>query len=85
MTTQIEGSHQHARSGKLYTYKAGYSVRGSDIAWRADVQHAERGSEFHRSGTIPTGTPAAGAIAEQVVRDAVVAAIDATEDDSHAL
>jgi hypothetical protein len=84
VTTQIEGSHQHARTGKLYTYKAGYSVRGNDIAWQADVQRAE-GAQFHRSGTIPTGTPAAGAIAEQVVRDAVVAAIDAADDGSHAL
>ncbi len=84
MTTQIEGSHQHARSGKLYTYRAGYSVLGSDIAWQADVEHAQ-GWLFHRSGTVSTGTPAAGAIAEQVVRDAVVAAIDAAEDDSHAL
>jgi hypothetical protein len=84
VTTHIEGSHQHARSGKLYTYKARYSVNGSDIAWDADVEHAE-GLQFQRSGTVPTGTPAAGTIAEQVVRDAVVAAIDAQEDESHAL
>ncbi len=81
---QMEGSHQHAKTGKLYVYKAGYSVHGSDIVWQADVRQAE-GSQFRRGGTISTGTPAAAAIAEQVVRDAVVAAIDATEDDSHAL
>ncbi len=79
MTNQIEGTHQHAKTGKLYTYKAHYSVNGSDIAWQAEVNQAA-GSPFLRSGTVPTGTPAAGAIAEQVVRDAVVAAIDAADD-----
>ena len=41
MAIEIEGSHQHAKSGKLYTYKADYAVRSGDIEWHATVQHAQ--------------------------------------------
>ena len=84
MATQIDGTHQHAKSGKLYTYTAGYDVDDGDIRWQATVQQAQE-VRLRPEGTIATNTPAASAIAEQAVRDAVVSAIDAQEDDSPGL
>jgi hypothetical protein len=75
----IDGSHQHAKSGKLYTYSADFDVAGSDIRWRATVQQSDE-VRLRPGGTIATNTPAAGTIAEQAVRDAVIAAIDAFDD-----
>jgi hypothetical protein len=75
----IDGSHQHAKSGKLYTYRADYDVDGSDIRWQATVQQGDDVC-LRPDGTIATNTPAAGTIAEQAVRDAVIAAIDAFDD-----
>jgi len=77
--SRIDGSHQHATSGKLYTYEAEYDVAGSDIRWRATVQQAEE-VRLRPQGTIATNTPAAGTIAEQAVRDAVVKEIDGADD-----
>lgn len=79
MESEIDGKHQHANSGKLYTYRAEYSVDDGDIRWRAKVQQGEDLCATP-DGTIATGTPAAEAIAAQAVRDAVVAAIDQLED-----
>jgi hypothetical protein len=79
---RIEGTHQHAKSGRLYHYTAGYEV-GADsaIRWHATVQqHADDEVRFRPEGTIAVNTPAAAAIAEQAVRDAVLSAIDAVED-----
>jgi len=77
--TKFDGTHQHAASGKLYTYRAEYDVASGDIGWKATV---EQGAEvrLRPSGTIAANTPAAATIAEQAVRDAVVAAIDAFDD-----
>ena len=79
MATDIDGSHQHATSGKLYTYRADFDVASGDIRWRATVKQGGA-VRLSPNGTIVTNTPAAGTIAEQAVRDAVVAAIDACED-----
>ena len=79
MASEVDGTHQHAKSGKLYTYRAEYSVDDGDIRWRAKVQQGEDLCATP-DGTIATGTPAAEAIAAQAVRDAVVAAIDQLED-----
>lgn len=79
MDTHVDGKHQHAKSGKLYTYDAEYSVDNGDIRWRARVQQGEDVCATP-DGTIATGTPAAEAIAEQAVRDAVVTAIDQLDD-----
>lgn len=79
MANQIDGTHQHAKSGKLYTYTAGFDVTGGDIRWHATVQQAEE-VRLRPEGMIETNTPAAAAIAEQAVRDAVVSAIDAQDD-----
>ncbi|WP_280155575.1 hypothetical protein [Piscinibacter sp. XHJ-5] len=79
MASEVDGTHQHAKSGKLYTYQAEYSVAGADIRWRAKVQQGEDLCATP-DGTIATGTPAAEAFAEQAVRDAVVTAIDLLED-----
>ncbi len=79
MALAIDGTHQHAKSGKLYTYKADYLVKSGNIEWQAVVQDAGERC-FRRNGTIAANTPAAATIAEQAVRDAVVTAIDALED-----
>ena len=79
MDLAIAGNHQHAKSGKLYSYEADYVVRSGDIEWQAVVHDADERS-FRRNGTIAANTPAASTIAEQAVRDAVVTAIDALED-----
>jgi hypothetical protein len=79
VASEVDGKHQHAQSGKLYTYRAEYSVDSGDIRWRAEVQQGEDICATP-DGTIATGTPAAEAIAEQAVRDAVVTVIDLIED-----
>jgi hypothetical protein len=81
MENRIEGNHQHARSGRLYKYQAGYDV-GDDgaIRWQAAVRQAAEEVRLRPEGTIAVNTPAAGAIAEQAVRDAVLAAIDSMDD-----
>ena len=80
VANEIDGSHQHATSGKLYMYRAGYDVANGVIDWRATVQQADE-VRLRPTGTIAVNTPAAGTIAEQAVRDAVLAAIDAFEDE----
>ena len=80
MANDIDGSHQHATSGKLYTYNAAYDVSQGDIRWRATVLRSDD-VRFERTGSIAANTPAAETIAEQAVRDAVVSAIDALEDE----
>ena len=79
MAHEIDGTHEHAKSGKLYAYQASYDVAGGDIRWRATVQQAEA-VRLRPNGTISTNMPAAITIAEQAVRDAVVKAIDAFDD-----
>ena len=79
MANAIDGKHQHAKSGKLYTYTADYVVTSGDIEWKAVVADAQERC-YRPQGRINANTPAAGAIAEQAVRDAVVTAIDALED-----
>ena len=80
MANAIDGKHQHAKSGKLYTYNASYDVSRGDIRWRATMLRSDD-VRFERAGNITANTPAAETIAEQAVRDAVVSAIDALEDD----
>ena len=80
MPTPLEGTHQHARSGKVYTYSASYSTDGGgDITWSAQVTQ-EGELRLSPGGVIPTGSPAADAIAPAAVVDAVVKAIDGIAD-----
>ncbi|MEW6706899.1 MAG: hypothetical protein AB1430_18795 [Pseudomonadota bacterium] len=79
MSAQIEGTHQHAKSGKAYAYSARYSIAGTDIVWQARIELEGR-LRAEPGGTIQTGSPAAQAIAEKAVLDAVLASIDALDD-----
>lgn len=76
----LEGTHQHAKSAKVYTYDADYETRGNgDIVWRARV--SEEGElRAKPTGTIATGSPAVDAIAEKAVLDALLKAIDKIDD-----
>jgi hypothetical protein len=76
----LEGTHQHAKSAKVYTYRAEYETRDDgDIVWRARVSEEDQ-LRAEPGGTIRTGSPAADAIAEKAVLDALLAAIDEIED-----
>jgi|GEM_PF-3454078 len=68
-------THEQGTSAKVYTYEGDFDVCDDTITWRAQVRHAE---EHPRaiSGTIPVTSPALGALAEKVVRDAIVKRID---------
>lgn len=84
MAIPIEGSHQHAKSGRVYNYRGEYRTEGDNIRWRAEVSQQGR-TRLQPQGEIRAGTPAAGAIAEAAVTDAVVKAIDDFDDASPAL
>jgi hypothetical protein len=79
MAQQIEGTHQHATSGKVYAWRARYATHDGDIDWQANVE-AEGEARAQPRGTIHTGSPAADAIAEKAVVDAVLKSIDELED-----
>jgi hypothetical protein len=74
-----ETTHEHATNAKVYTYDADYAVEDDRIEWTADVR---RGTDFKVKlhGSIPMTSPGLAAVAEEAVRDAVVAQIDAIED-----
>lgn len=69
-------THEQGTSAKVYTYEADFVVHEDTIAWQAQVCHAQ---EHPRaiSGSIPITSPAIGALADKVVRDAIVKQIDA--------
>lgn len=81
MPSPIEGTHQHARSGKVYAYRAEYRTDDGDIDWWAEV-HQDGELRLKPEGHLSTQTPAADAIAPAAVLDAVVTAIDAIDDDA---
>jgi hypothetical protein len=72
-------THEHGPSGKVYSYEGDYDVGDDAIAWNATISHsgARRGSF---DGTVPLTSPAIAALAEKVVRDAIVKRIDSFED-----
>lgn len=81
MASTVEGAHQHAKSGRVYAYRAEYEERNGDIAWRATVSQ-DGELRLRPDGVIRAQTPAAGAIAEPAVVDAVLQAIDHIDDAS---
>jgi hypothetical protein len=84
MSIPLEGTHQHAKSGKVYSYQADYRTQDGDVLWNARVlQDGEL--RLEPSGVVATQTPAADTIAESVVVDAVVNSIDAFDDGEPAL
>lgn len=80
MPSHLEGTHQHAQSGRVYAFRAEYDTRDDgDIVWRAQVSE-EGDLRAEPAGTIATGSVAVDAIAEKAVLDAVVHSIDDLED-----
>ena len=73
-----EATHEHGGTARVYSYRAHYDVNGSDIVWSADIRQGEEPWQ-KIDGTIPLTAPGVAALAEQAVRDAVVAQIDALE------
>lgn len=71
-----EATHERGATGRTYSYRAEYSVSETSIDWSADVLHGVD-VEFRLHGSIPITSPGVAAVAEQAVRDAVVARIDA--------
>jgi len=84
MSTPINGTHQHAKSGKVYEYRADYRTEDGDIHWWAEVQH-DGELCMKPEGHLATQTPAADAIAPGAVLDAVVKAIDQLDDPAQGL
>ena len=68
-------THEQGTSAKVYTYEGDYDVGADTIAWRAQISHAQEQPRA-ASGTISVTSPAIGALAEKVVRDAIVKHID---------
>lgn len=68
-------THEHRATAKVYTYEADYEVRDDAIVWNAHVTHGEEPDQ-QCSGSIPLTSPALPAVAEEVVRDAIVRRID---------
>ena len=79
MPTPIEGTHQHAKSGKVYAYRAEYRIEDGDIHWSGEVSQ-DGEVRLNPQGHLATGTPAAETIAPSAVVDAVVKAIDGIDD-----
>jgi hypothetical protein len=76
----LDGTHQHAKSAKVYTYHADYETYDDGtIVWTARVDEEGR-LRAEPGGTIGTGSPAVDAIAEKAVVDALLKAIDQIDD-----
>jgi hypothetical protein len=72
-------THEQGSSGKVYSYEADFDVRDSAIVWNASV--SESGApQCSLSGTVPLTSPGIAALAEKVVRDAIVKRIDNFDD-----
>ena len=69
-------SHENGLSGKVYTYEGDFDVGDDAITWNAKVTHAQEQPRVV-TGMIPVTSPAVAAIADKVVRDAIVKSIDA--------
>jgi hypothetical protein len=70
-------THEHGGTAKVYTYSADYDIDGKSISWTAEVRQSGADETHELSGSIPLTSPGVVAVAEQVVRDAVMAQIDA--------
>ena len=68
-------THEHPGSAKVYTYEGDYEVQAGRITWQAEVTHAEE-PRRQCTGTVLLTSPAAPAVAEEAVRDAIVRRID---------
>jgi hypothetical protein len=78
-----ETRHEHAKTAQIYTYHADYDVDTHAITWSATVRQGADG-EWRLDGSIPLSSPGIASVAEEAVRDAVVAQIDALQPDGAA-
>jgi len=72
-------THEHGANAKVYTYEADFDVDGDAITWNASVSRADTPLTTI-SGSIPVGSPALPALAEEAVRDEIIRRIDALDD-----
>ncbi|HEY6133219.1 MAG TPA: hypothetical protein VIW70_04505 [Rubrivivax sp.] len=72
-------THEQGSSGKVYSYEADFDVRDDAIVWNASVSQSGA-PQCSFSGTVPLTSPAIAALAEKVVRDAIVKRIDSFDD-----
>jgi len=75
-----ETTHEHAKSAQVFTYDADYDVDTRAITWSARVRRGTD-AEWRLDGSIPLTSPGIATVAEEAVRDAVVAQIDALQGD----
>ncbi|HSI55997.1 MAG TPA: hypothetical protein VLA16_00480 [Ideonella sp.] len=73
-----ETTHEHGVNAKVYAYEADYELNGDTLSWHADVRQGDTPPQ-QLEGVIEVSSPAAPLIAEQVVHDAIVRAIDAID------
>lgn len=76
-----ETRHEHAKTAQIYTYRADYDVDTHAITWSATVKQGADG-EWRLDGSIPLSSPGIASVAEEAVRDAVVAQIDALQQEA---
>jgi hypothetical protein len=72
-------THEHGSSGKVYSYEGDFDVNDDAITWNASVSQSGI-SQCSFTGTVPLTSPALAAMAEKVVRDAIVKRIDSFDD-----
>ena len=76
-----ETRHEHAKTAQIFTYHANYDVDTHAITWSATVRQGTDG-EWRLDGSIPLSSPGIASVAEEAVRDAVVAQIDALQQEA---
>src|SRR5512134_3048103 len=69
-------THEHGSSAQVYTYGGDFDVGDDAITWNATVSHGQDAPRVI-AGAIPVTSPAVAALADKVVRDAIVQTIDA--------
>jgi hypothetical protein len=72
-------THEHGASGTVYSYEGNFEVGDDAIAWDASVRQSGV-PRCNFTGTVPLTSPALAAMAEKVVRDAIVKCIDSFDD-----
>lgn len=68
-------THEHGLTAKVYSYEGDFDVGDDAITWSAKVSHGQEPPRVI-TGTIPVTSPAVAALADKVVRDAIVKTID---------
>lgn len=72
-------THEHGPSGRVYSYEGDFDVGDDAIIWDAVVSRSGTPQRTF-AGSIPLTSPAMGALAESIVRDAIVKRIDSFDD-----